>query len=72
VLLSDVVVACGVGGAGTASEIALALKSKRPVILFNDRPESRTFFEKIDGDLVHATDIIGVTGDCRFGARGYL
>ena len=34
VLSSNVVVACP-GGAGTISEIALALKSKRPVILLN-------------------------------------
>lgn len=34
VLSSDVVVACP-GGAGTLSEIALALKTGRPVILFN-------------------------------------
>ena len=34
VLSSNVVVACP-GGAGTISEIALALKSSRPVILMN-------------------------------------
>lgn len=34
VLSSDIVVACP-GGAGTISEIALALKSRRPVILLN-------------------------------------
>jgi hypothetical protein len=63
VLSSDVVIACGAGGAGTASEIALALKSKRPVILFNDRPESRALFEKIDADLVHTTDTVADTID---------
>src|SRR6185312_1108900 len=35
VLSSHVVVACGIGGAGTASEIALALKGRRPVILLS-------------------------------------
>ena len=34
VLSSDVVIACA-GGAGTVSEIALALKNNRPVILLN-------------------------------------
>ena len=34
VLSSDVVIACG-GGAGTLSEVALALKHGRPVILLN-------------------------------------
>jgi uncharacterized protein (TIGR00725 family) len=33
VLTSDVVVACGVGGAGSASEVALALKCGKPVVL---------------------------------------
>lgn len=55
VLSSDVVVSCGAGGAGTASEIALALKSKRPVILFNDRDESVAFFRAIGGGRVHAS-----------------
>ncbi len=55
VLSSDVVIACGFGGAGTASEIALALKSQKPVILLNDRPESYNYFKKIGGELIHAT-----------------
>ena len=53
VLSSDVVIACGRGGAGTASEIALALKSKKPVILLNDRDESVAFFRSVGGDLIH-------------------
>jgi uncharacterized protein (TIGR00725 family) len=53
VLSSDVVIACGVGGAGTASEVALALKSRKRVILLNASDESRAFFAKIGGDLVH-------------------
>jgi uncharacterized protein (TIGR00725 family) len=61
VLSSDVVVACGQGGAGTASEIALALKSSKPVILLNDRPESERYFAAIGGRLVHATDSVAAT-----------
>jgi uncharacterized protein (TIGR00725 family) len=53
VLSSDVVVACGMGGAGTASEIALALKGNKPVILLNNSEESRQFFRKIGGKLIH-------------------
>ncbi len=53
VLSSDIVVACGVGGAGTASEIALALKGNKPVILLNNSGESRQFFRKIGGTLIH-------------------
>jgi uncharacterized protein (TIGR00725 family) len=53
VLSSDIVVACGMGGAGTASEIALALKGNKPVILLNNSKESRQFFRKIGGTLIH-------------------
>lgn len=56
VLSSDVVVACGIGGAGTASEIALALKSNKAVILLDASEESIRFFRKIGGELVHEAD----------------
>ena len=36
VLSSDVVISCGVGGAGTASEVALALKAKKHVVLLGE------------------------------------
>jgi uncharacterized protein (TIGR00725 family) len=49
VLSSDVVVACGVEGAGTASEVALALKLGRPTLLLAPSPESVTFFRTIRG-----------------------
>ena len=54
VLSSDVVVACP-GGAGTLSEIALALKVRRPVILlnFNTGNAFDSYTEK--GLLHHAT-----------------
>jgi uncharacterized protein (TIGR00725 family) len=58
VLSSDVVIACGQGGAGTASEIALALKSKKAVILLNDRDESIAFFRSIGGDLIHSATTV--------------
>ena len=45
VLSSDVIIACGIG-AGTVSEIALALKSGKKVILLNDDVESKVFFSK--------------------------
>lgn len=55
VLSSDVVVACGMG-AGTASEVALALKSNKPVILLNcDRP-TQVFFQQLSPDRVWVTD----------------
>lgn len=43
VLSSDVVIACGMG-LGTASEVALALKNNKPVILLTDNSESKAFF----------------------------
>jgi predicted Rossmann-fold nucleotide-binding protein len=61
VLTSDVIVACGAGGAGTASEIALALKSNKFVVLFNSRQESRALFKKIGGRLVLETDSVSKT-----------
>jgi len=61
VLTSDVIVACGAGGAGTASEIALALKSGKFVVLFNSSKESRAFFKKIGGRLVLEADSVSKT-----------
>jgi len=51
VLSSDLVIACGMG-AGTASEIALALKSGREVILLGDHREARAFFRSLGKERV--------------------
>ncbi|MEQ9353866.1 MAG: TIGR00725 family protein [Coleofasciculus chthonoplastes F3-SA18-01] len=51
VLSSDVVIACGIG-AGTASEIALALKGGKPVVLLSDHPESQQFFTSLSPETV--------------------
>ncbi|MBO1348505.1 MAG: TIGR00725 family protein [Hormoscilla sp. GUM202] len=51
VLSSDVVVACGMG-AGTASEIALALKSDKKVILLTDDREAKAFFSQLSPNHV--------------------
>ncbi|MEW6130267.1 MAG: TIGR00725 family protein [Acidobacteriota bacterium] len=48
VLSSDVVVACGARGAGTISEIALAIKNHKPVIVMNADAVSRKFFERLN------------------------
>ena len=56
ILSSDVVIACGYGGSGTASEIALALKAGENVILLNERPDCRKFFATIGGKLLHQTE----------------
>lgn len=51
VLSSDVVIACGIG-AGTASEIALALKGGKPVVLLSDHHESQKFFTSLSPETV--------------------
>jgi len=52
VLSSNVVIACGMG-AGTASEIALALKGNKKVILLNDDEESQRFFKKLSSQNIY-------------------
>jgi len=49
VLSSDVVVACGVEGPGTASEVALALKAGRPTVLLAPTPTAAEFFRALAG-----------------------
>ena len=51
VLSSRVVVACGAGGAGTASEVALALKSGTPVVLVDAPVDVERFYRKLGGPL---------------------
>lgn len=55
VLSSDVIIACGIG-AGTVSEIALALKSHKKVILLNQDEESKVFFKKLSPDNVYIVE----------------
>ncbi len=47
VLTSDAIVACGMG-AGTASEVALAIKAGKTVILLSDDPIAHQFFQSLD------------------------
>lgn len=58
VLSSRALVACGVG-AGTASEIALAIKARKPVVLLNTGPEAEAFFKAIGGELVSVASDAG-------------
>lgn len=64
VLSSDVIIACGMG-LGTASEIALALKNHKPVILLNQTELSYTFFASLVSGLLFqaqiAEDAIAIT-----------
>jgi hypothetical protein len=54
VLTSDVVVACGLSGSGTVSEVALAVKAGKPVILVEASPAEAAFFRKLGRRLVAA------------------
>lgn len=58
VLSSDVVIACGMS-AGTASEVALALKSNKKVILLNDDEESKVFFKKMSPENIYVVTSAG-------------
>lgn len=49
VLSSHVVIACGMG-TGTASEVALALKANKKVILLTNHAESKIFFKSLSAD----------------------
>ncbi len=53
VLSSHVVVVCGLTGSGTVSEVALAVKAGKPVILVAASPADVTFFRKLDKRLVN-------------------
>lgn len=55
VLSSEVVIACGMG-TGTASEIALALKSNKKVILLNNVEESKVFFQKLSPENIYVAN----------------
>lgn len=52
VLSSNVVVACGVEGAGTASEVALAIKAHKRVIIIGGTEIGNAFFKEIGNGLV--------------------
>lgn len=67
VLSSDVVIAVGAGGPGTASEVALALKSGKPVVLLDPPPTAEAFFRSlgevrvargVEAAVAHAADLL--------------
>ena len=55
VLTSRVVIACGMG-AGTASEVALAIRAGKPVVLLLAGDEARAFFRSLGGALVSVAE----------------
>ncbi len=55
VLSADVVIACGMS-AGTAAEIALALKANKKVILLHNNQESKLFFQRLSPENIYFVD----------------
>src|SRR5688572_11109845 len=53
VLSADVVIACGVDGAGTASEVSLAIKNGKQVVILGATETAKRFFQEIGLDSVH-------------------
>lgn len=60
VLSSQVVVACGLGP-GTASEIALALKAQRPVILMEMPPSAIALWQSLATGRLAIADTVAAT-----------
>jgi hypothetical protein len=54
VLSSHVVVACGLSGSGTVSEVALAVKAGKPVILVEASAAEVAFFRRLGKRLISA------------------
>lgn len=54
-LSSEVAIACGMG-LGTASEVALALKNGKPVVLLTGDRESQNFFTRLSPDRVFVAE----------------
>ncbi|MDJ0675434.1 MAG: TIGR00725 family protein [Calothrix sp. MO_167.B42] len=57
VLSSHVVIACGMG-AGTASEVALAVKNRKPVVLLTNDHSSKAFFQKLAPEKVYVVESV--------------
>lgn len=56
VLSADVVIACGVDGAGTSSEVSLAIKGGKDVILLDPSEMARNFFLSLGRERIHAAE----------------
>jgi len=58
VLSAAVVVVCGAGGAGTASEAAHAIKADRPLVLLAVPPLWREFFCSLSAEVQHTDTVV--------------
>ncbi|BAZ44547.1 putative P450 cytochrome [Chondrocystis sp. NIES-4102] len=57
VLSAKVVIACGMG-LGTASEVALALKNQKPVILLNQNELTKQFFASLAPQQLYVSETV--------------
>jgi uncharacterized protein (TIGR00725 family) len=64
-LSSNVLVACGVDGAGTASEVALALKNGKHVILLGANQSSISFFRGLSNNVYPAATPAGAIAEIK-------
>lgn len=64
VLTSDIVIACGMNP-GTASEAALAIKARRPLILLNQDSITVSFFRRLNENVRVAENVQEAIGIAR-------
>jgi hypothetical protein len=55
VLSSDAVIVCGMS-AGTAAEVSLAIKARKPVVLVRPDGEVRAFFERLGNGALQTAE----------------
>lgn len=55
-LSGDVMVACGTMAAGMLSEVAMALRSGKHVVLLAFEADARAFLQRLGGEQVHVAD----------------
>jgi hypothetical protein len=72
VLSSHVVIACGDRGPGTVSEVTLAMKARKPVILLGVSELSREFYSRLARENTHfaTTAAEAVTSASRYKPTG--
>jgi uncharacterized protein (TIGR00725 family) len=65
VLSSDVVVICGDPGPGTASEAALAIKARKPLVLLGCPEAATSFFQRLSPRVASADSVEDAIGMIR-------
>jgi uncharacterized protein (TIGR00725 family) len=55
-LSGDVMIACGTMVSGTLSEVALALRAGKHVVLVSDEDDTKMFLQRLGGERLHPVD----------------